>query len=336
MADSLTRLPGRLVQRLFRAAFPVVRKLYYDVANQFGFGDLYIHEMMLADRVRVDAYNDAIKQHVCAGDVVVDLGTGSGILAFLAAAQKPRKVYAIDHSSITELASMVMDDNGIDNVEILKVNSRKLRLPEKVDVIIHEQMGHALFDERMVLNVTDLRDRVLKPGGKILPARFDLYLDPVQVKDDHFVPFAWEQTIHGVRFVALRRLKGSMAPDYLFKELHQWEYSRFLCDSVPVLSFDLTTLDVADLPSAFESSRAVTTAGRLDGLAVHFVARFDDEISISTSPFSPRTCWRVPLLRMESRAYEVGERVAIKVAAPDLSNVRTWTWSVTPDQGASR
>jgi protein arginine N-methyltransferase 1 len=40
-------------------------------------------------------------------------------------------------------------------------------------VILHEQMGDYLFDEAMVTNVCDLRDRLLKRGGLILPSCFD-------------------------------------------------------------------------------------------------------------------------------------------------------------------
>jgi protein arginine N-methyltransferase 1 len=326
----LRQLPGRMAQKAFRTAFPVVRKLYYDVANQFGFGDLYTHEMMLADRVRVDAYQAAIERYVHEGDVVIDLGTGTGILAFLAAARKPARVYAVDHSTILDLARRVRDANGLGRVELLKLNSRKLELDEKADVIIQEQMGHALFDEQMVKNVVDLRDRLLKPGGRILPARFELYLDPVQLEDEFAVPFAWEQVIHGVDFSVLADLRPSVAPDYLFKLLDQHEYDHFLCDSEPVLTFDLDTVDERDLATEFKVSRTVRTAGRLDGICVHFVARFDDEISIASSPFAARTCWKVPILRVDARRYEAGEQLDFSVQAPDLANQRTWQWQVAP------
>ena len=39
---------------------------------------------MFADKVRMDAYSAAIERSVRPGDVVVDLGCGPGIFAFLA------------------------------------------------------------------------------------------------------------------------------------------------------------------------------------------------------------------------------------------------------------
>ena len=60
---------------------------------------------------------------------------------------------------------MLAAENGIENVDFEDVHSTKLYLEEPVDVILHEQIGDFLFDEAMVPNVCDLRDRLLKPGG---------------------------------------------------------------------------------------------------------------------------------------------------------------------------
>lgn len=55
-------------------------------------------------------------------------------------------------------------------------------------------------------NIADLRDRLLRPGGRIYPAHLDLRVVPVQVADEVRAPFAWQQELHGVRFGALRDL----------------------------------------------------------------------------------------------------------------------------------
>src|ERR1700730_5319738 len=47
--------------------------------------NIYLHEQMLADSVRLDAYHAAIERYVTSQDYVVDVGTGTGVLAFFAA-----------------------------------------------------------------------------------------------------------------------------------------------------------------------------------------------------------------------------------------------------------
>ncbi len=114
------------------------------------------------------------------------------------------KIYAIDHTDIIDLAKRVAQHNKVDCIEFVKVNSRDFSLQGKADVIIHEQMGSFLLDENMVENLMDLKARVLKPGGRIIPAKFELYLEPVCLKRDHRLPFLWENNISGVDYSFLK------------------------------------------------------------------------------------------------------------------------------------
>jgi protein arginine N-methyltransferase 1 len=312
--------------RLRRAAStnPLTRDLYRELANRNLFTDLYQHDRMLADRVRVETYRRAIEKHVRPGDVVLDLGTGSGLLALLAAKAGAAKVYAIDHGPLIEAARAVAKDNGL-SIEFRRVNSKRFSCDEKVDVLLQEQIGDALFEEGMIENVADLRDRLLKPGGRILPARFDLFIDPVQLREPR--PFAWEQEIAGIRFRALRELEASQSASYRFKPLPPADFDHFLTRSDPVLSFDLGSATSRELPSRVAYQRAVSVAGRLDGYCVHFRARFDDEIALETSPFAPHTSWRNPLLRTETRQLQVGDALALQLEAADWTDPLTWNWS---------
>ena len=159
------------------------------VERKNSFGDIYLHEQMLADSARLDAYRAAIQRYVTSQDCVVDIGTGTGILAFFAAAGNPRKLYALDHSkTMLNYASATAKANGIANVTFVASSSHRFRPAEPIDVIIQEQMGIALFDEGIVETILDLRDRCLKPGGRILPAKFEFYLEPVQLVEQERIP----------------------------------------------------------------------------------------------------------------------------------------------------
>ena len=68
-----------------------------------------------------------------------------------------------------------------------------------------------MFDEAMVPNVCDLRDRLLKPGGLILPSQFELFCEPMTLHDDRRVPFIWElNDEHGFDFLHGTRIRSRL------------------------------------------------------------------------------------------------------------------------------
>ncbi|MBI4623326.1 MAG: class I SAM-dependent methyltransferase, partial [Verrucomicrobia bacterium] len=206
------------------------------------FASFHEQERMLADKPRMAFYHAAIARHVQPGDRVVDLGTGTGILAAFAARRGAAKVYAIDHSAILKHARTLAAANRIENVEFVATHSTRFSAEEPVDVILHEQMGDCLFDEAMVANVTDLRDRILKPGGLILPSVFEFYCEPIKVRDHRLVPFLWELEVHGYDYSCLARNRPQDPGYYRLVSSDINLIEHFLGEPEPVLAIDLHTL----------------------------------------------------------------------------------------------
>lgn len=306
-------------------AHPRVRALVYQARNRSTFADLHQHDIMLADRPRVDAYEAALRKHLRPDDVVVDLGTGTGVLAFLAARHAAR-VHAIEHGPIVEAAEAVARDNGITNVEFHRVHSGAFSLPGGADVIVHEQIGGALFNEHVVDNVADLRDRVLKPGGRIYPARLQLFVEPVQLKEGMRHPNAWQQEIHGISFAALRAYGDAQPFDYWHNIYREFPLGQFLCRQEPVHEVDLMTVSPSDLPHRLGYERPAVVDGILDGYCVYFRAGFDDEIWMTNAPGEPQTSWMNGFLRVESREVAAGDTIALDLRAQDLATPTTWRW----------
>lgn len=303
-----------------------VRNLGYAVRNRFTFDDLYQHDRMLADTMRMDAYRAGIAKHVSPGDVVVDLGTGSGILAFLAARAGAERVHAVEHGDMIEMAKSTAQANSIDNVVFHRTHSSRFELEEPVDVILHEQIGDALFDERVVENISDLRDRLLKPGGRILPAFLTLYIEPVELRDDASAPFVWQQEIDGISFANLSSIAERQPHSYRYRVFRPLPIKRLLCEPQPVVEIDLYEATPASLPTVISYRRDVVADGRLDGFCVYFDARFDDEISFTSSPLAGLSNWAVPLLRVAPRAVQSGEPIQSNLRAADLAQPSTWRW----------
>ncbi len=323
MSERLLDVPLAVRARLARSER--LRKLVYELRNRQTFNDLFQHDRMLGDGVRIEAYWNAFAKHLTKEDTVVDLGTGTGVLAMFAA-EHARQVHAIEHGPVIETAEAIAADNGFTNITFHRMNSRRFDLPQKVDAIIHEQLGDALFDEKVVENMADLRDRVLKPGGKIYPSKLDLYIEPVQLREDMRAPFAWQQRLHGIDFSRLED-EAVMSHSYLYRSFRPFPFGAYLCNREPVVSVDLETADPGDLPKRISYEREAVAEGYLDGFCVYFDAAFDDEIKFTTAPDAPATNWATPLMRVAERRIGKGDEIRLDLRAEDLASPSTWEWN---------
>lgn len=306
-------------------------------ANEARFTDLYRHERMLADHDRNSAYQLAVAKYVKEGDIVVDLGTGTGILSFFAATRNPKRIYAIDHSAIIDVARTLAENAGITCIDFRRVNSRQFTSPEPVDVIVHEQIGQLLFDEIMISNLLDLRRRVLKAGGRILPNRFDLYVEPVSLREEYRVPFIWEQRINGLCYDALKTGVHSEADDeHRRRILHPYMLDCLLCDPQKLTSFDLETMEKEDVPTRYAYRKKAVRNGTVDGFCLYFVASFDEDISFSNSPLNRKTSWGIPMLRTESTNCREGDTIEFEITMGDVEILPTWNWSYKVIPGYER
>jgi protein arginine N-methyltransferase 1 len=297
--------------------------------NRRMFAGFHEQERMLADRPRMAFYQAAIDRRIRPGDRVIDLGTGTGILAALAARRGAAHVYAIDHSAILKHARILAAANHVANVEFVAAHSTEFTTAERVDVIVHEQMGDGLFDEAMVANVTDLRDRLLKPGGRIVPSAFDFYCEPIKVNDARLVPFIWELNVLGYDYSSLEWSRPQESGYYHLVSSDQSLIEHFLGEPAPALSIDLQTLREADLPRELRFTRTVVNAGRCDGFAVFFRARVDDDLALSSSPLDPGRAphWGFRILRTGREIFARGDILDIRLAVGRWPDLDTWRWS---------
>lgn len=141
---------------------------------------LEIHRGLLQDEIRTNAFREAIRRVVTPDSVVLDLGTGSGILSFFACEAGARRVFAIDATHSADLASFLSRQLGYaERIQVFHERSMKVELPEPADILVTETMGAFAFDEHILSSVIDARARLLKPDAIIIPRRIDLYLVPV-------------------------------------------------------------------------------------------------------------------------------------------------------------
>lgn len=297
------------------------------------YDDLHVHRWMLRDRQRVTAFHRAIGQAVRPGDVVLDVGAGSGILSMMAARAGAARVYAVERTPTAQLARRLAALNGPGGVvKVAQADMQDLHLPEPVDLIVSEWLGTIGVDENLLYPVLLARQRWLKPGGRMLPSRVTAR-------------------------VAAAGLATACEVDYLrdapfgfdMSELAEASVHDLLCRRYQVRPADLLSppqtlwqtdaLHATPL-EALQAHRAelcleATRPGRMNALVAWFDAELAPGVVLSNAPDAPETHWGQLTLPLD-RAIEVhaGSRVDLQLACtprvPGLSDLR---WCVRVDGG---
>lgn len=143
------------------------------------YGMLSHQQNMLQDNIRTGTYRNAILNNKSdfKNKIVLDVGTGTGILSFFASDAGAKKVYAIEISKMAYYAERLVKSNKKDNIiKVIRGKVEEVEIPEKVDIIISEPMGFFLVHERMLESFIIARKRFLKKGGKMFPSVGHIYL----------------------------------------------------------------------------------------------------------------------------------------------------------------
>ena len=142
--------------------------------------DVVTYGKMVADKGRTASYDRALRAKVRPGAVVLDIGAGPGIMAFLACRAGAAKVYAVEPDDVIHLAQQIAADNGFSNrIEFIQAMTTEIDLPEKVDGIVADIRGRSPLFAKSIVSILDARDRFLKPDGWIIPARDTIWGAPV-------------------------------------------------------------------------------------------------------------------------------------------------------------
>lgn len=239
---------------------------------------------MLSDKVRMQAYREAIFKVVKPGDVVVDLGAGTGLLGIWAIQAGASKVYAIEKTNAIELAKAIAQKNNcLDKFEFINDNSMNVSLAEKADVLISETLGSFAVDENTLLFTNDARDRFLKDQGAIIPQSLELFVAPINDAEVYDKVDFW-RNIEDIDF--------SPAFDLFSKKIMVESVNPKGLISQPV------SLGCIDLMTSTENSFQagqyipITKKGCLHGVAGWFTVKLCEGIEINTAPNQQLTHWK--------------------------------------------
>lgn len=141
----------------------------------------------LIDTKRTSAFKRAIKKAVWSGDIVVDAGSGTGVLAMFAADAGAKKVYALelDENNAKVLQGIFAANGYGDRIEVIQGDATTLKLPENVDVIVCEMIATGLIEELQVPVMNNML-RYVNPGYRVVLEQYHCHAELVRQKNDYY------------------------------------------------------------------------------------------------------------------------------------------------------
>jgi 2-polyprenyl-3-methyl-5-hydroxy-6-metoxy-1,4-benzoquinol methylase len=292
------------------------------------------HRTMLADRVRNQAFFEALKRVIVPGKTrVADIGCGTGILGFMAARLGAKQVFLLEKSEIVDIAKKLAKHNKIRNIEIVPAHSRDVEPPDRVDVVVSETLGNYAFEENIVETLSDARDRYLEPDGILIPGKVQQFVTPVTAEKYFADLTIWDAVGFGLDFTPAKVMGfnnlyvRTFAPGDLLEAGQRpvaWDAATFM---------KAATRTTRSGEAAFLMKKSTPVFG----LALWWTADLVDGISIATGPSDPKTHWeQLYLPVLEPLVVKAGETLRVRLRSTtsyaDGTNV-TWTLTVLDAKG---
>jgi len=284
------------------------------------------HHFLIADEGRTGSFRKAIALMVRPGDVVVDIGTGTGILAFFACQAGARKVYAIEASPIIELAQVLCEKNGFqDRVVFLRDFSFNVSLPELANVVVSDTGAIFGLQGGQLGALIDARKRMLREGAKVIPHVVGLSIAPVEVPEMYGQLGFWCRDLYDLDLSPIRPF--AMANTYNTK----FKLGDLLSTPTPLARIPFST---AESTYVMGSASCVTTrAGVMHGIGGWSTYEFAPGISFTNSPANPTAHWAHCFFPMQAPTpLNEGDLVDVTISTKDGSSWR-WQVKITPLPG---
>src|SRR2546425_284707 len=85
------------------------------------YDEIWLHQKMIMDRLRVEAFDRALRAAIRPGDTVLDVGAGRGILSLLAAGAGAGRVYAVEPTAPSRYIEPLAQRNGFaDRIAVIQ------------------------------------------------------------------------------------------------------------------------------------------------------------------------------------------------------------------------
>lgn len=266
---------------------------------------------MLIDHGRTLAFERAIAALVRPGDHVIDVGTGSGILAMMAARAGAGLVHGLELTGMADWAARLAAANGLDAVRIVQGDAAVFEAPRPADLLIGEFAGMYLLEEwRHHAAFVELRDRTLRPGGQVIPRAARMYLSAIDSRKLYLERGHgfWEAPVYGFDFSEVFRSE-SLAPQRYIVSADQTS----IVATREIAAFDFRSGSGRDYLFETEVVFPYPAAGALHGFIGHFELDMAPGQVLSTGPEARETCWHQSYFPLPALQVPAGGAVTARV-----------------------
>lgn len=223
---------------------------------------------------------------------VIDIGTGSGVLAMFAARAGARRVVALDiNEESIAYARQAARLNGLaDRIEFRTCHFEEFTSDERADVVICEMLSSMMLVEQQVPASRYIVRNILDKGGIILPQSATVYVVPVEC------PSIWQR--FDVAGLAFPRVPQTVGPGD----------ARDLADAAVLVEHDFTDPEASSVVER-RIVFSIVDSGVVHGLVGFFESRLFGDISLEMNDG-----WRelfVPFTRPVK--VEVGDQLVVTI-----------------------
>ena len=279
---------------IFYQNLPGKSDVYHEKDYYFNsYSTFYIHEEMIKDKIRTGSYKKAIENNktIFKDKIVLDIGSGTGILSIFAAKAGAKHVYGIEYADIADYSKEIIKQNNLsDKITIIQSKVEEANLPvDKVDIIISEWMGYFLLYESMLDTLLFARDKWLKKDGYLLPDKAQIYLAGIQDTLYKYNKIDSWDNVYGFNFSVLKN------PALAEPIIDNFPNNNIISNSCKIFDIDLYTVKVEDLDFSAGYEIIFNKDDTFNGFVTWFDVEFDklpNKITLSTSPYEPSTHWK--------------------------------------------
>ena len=250
------------------------------------------HFAMLNDTKRNEAFDKALAQVIRPQDKVIDIGTGSGILALFAAKARPQKVLACEVSKeLVEIAKSSTQNHPC--IQIIHSLSTHLKNDDgPFDVLVTETFDAGLFGEHVLETLDHAWKNLLHTQSKVVPSKAKVY-----------IALGTCPKLYQSHRLCKARIGNLTFDNRHFSSIQKENYDCHKKIKPEDILSDVNTLLEVDFQNSsaieeclkstldFHHQLKVQKKGQADCIVMWFELYLTESIYIATGPQNPDSCW---------------------------------------------